>query len=283
VSTLREVAARTDLPMDPAVVAPWRIGGGPRGALLLHGFAGTPPELRRLGERLAALGWRCEGPLLAGHGTTPEDLERTRWTDWVATARQALDRLRAECTTVAVAGQSAGGAIALHLAATTPDIAAAACLATPVWLAGLGPRVLPVARHLHRWDRPHGEVDLYRLEGIDELWSYGRRSTASIVQLIHLIATVRDELVCVRAPTLVLHGERDRVIHPDNAREIERRLLCARAVRRRLFPRSGHGLSVDIDRDEVEGEVVAWFDAHCPPPDASGPAPVAAGAARSSG
>lgn len=264
------MTARSDAPLDRHAVAPWRIGGGARGALLLHGFAGTPPELRHLGETLAAAGWRCHGPLLAGHGTTPEALARTRWADWVESARAELAALRARCARVAVVGQSAGGAIALHLAATEPDIAAAACLATPLRLAGVGPHLLPIARHVYRWDRPGGDVDLYRPEGIEELWSYGRRSTRSIEELVRMLDRVRDELVSVRAPVLIIHGERDRVIAPGNAAEIERRLLCSRAVRRIMLPRSGHGISVDVDRGRVERDVVAWLDRYCPLPAGAG-------------
>lgn len=262
----RAMAARTDEPFDPEVVAPWWIGGGRRGALLLHGFAGTPPELRRLGERLAASGYRCHAPLLAGHGTSPEELGKTTWRDWVASARTALDALRAECESVAICGQSAGGTIALHLAATEPDIDAVACLATPLRIAARALWLLPAAKHLYRWHIADGEIDLYRLRGMEELWSYRRRSTGAIHELVRLCATTRDELVGVRAPVLILHGERDTVIDPSNAREIERRLLCSPAVRRRTLPRSGHGLSVDIDRDDVEVEVVDWFDQYCQVP-----------------
>jgi carboxylesterase len=253
------MAARTDDPLDPEVVGPWRLGAGRRGVLLLHGFAGTAPELRRLGEALAGAGWRCHGPLLAGHGTTPEELDRTVWEDWAATAEQALAALQAECDEVAVAGQSGGGSLALHLAAHHPEIVAVACLATPVWLSGWKPRLLPVGKHVVRWERPGGDVDLYRLEGIEELWSYGRRSTRSIHEFARLLAHVRDELVSVRAPVLICHGERDRVIDPANAAEIERRLLCSAAVERRMLPRSGHGISVDVDRDDVNRLVVDWF------------------------
>jgi len=254
------MTARTDDPLDPQVVGPWRIGAGPRGVLLLHGFAGTAPELRRLGEALAATGWRCHGPLLAGHGTTPEELDRTVWEDWAASAEEALAELRAECDEVAVAGQSGGGSLALHLAANHPEIVAVACLATPVWLSGWKPRLLPVGKHVVRWDRPGDDVDLYRLEGVEELWSYGRRSTRSIHEFARLLAYVRDELVSVRAPVLICHGERDRVIDPANAAEIERRLLCSAAVERRMLPRSGHGISVDVDRDDVNRLVLDWFD-----------------------
>jgi carboxylesterase len=254
------MSAPSDAPFDPDVVSPWRIGEGRRGVLLLHGFGGTPPELRHLGEALARSGWRCHGPLLAGHGTRPEELDRTRWEDWAKSAEVALAELRAECDEVMVAGQSGGGSLALHLAAKDAGIAAVACLATPVWLAGWKPRVLPIAKHLIRWERPEDDVDLYRLEGASELWSYRRRSLGSIHEFTRLLARVRDELASVRAPVLLLHGERDRVIDPANSAEIERRLLCSRAVERRTFPRSGHGLSVDIDRDQVDRLIAAWFD-----------------------
>lgn len=258
------MTARSLGSFDPDIVQPWQLGKGRRGALLLHGFAGTPPELRNLGERLASAGWRCSGPTLAGHGSIPEDLERTSWQDWAASAQRALDELFRECDQVVVAGQSTGGTIALHLAATDLRVTAVACLATPIWLSGRLQKFLPVGKYLVRWNRPEKDVDLYRLEGIDELWSYGLRSTRSIHELKRLLAHVREELVAVRAPVLVCHGERDRVIDPGNAADLERQLLCSSAVRRLMFPRSGHGMSVDIDREHIEAEILDWFDRYCP-------------------
>jgi carboxylesterase len=259
------MTARTLTPFDPEVVRPWTLGEGRRGVLLLHGFAGTPPELRRLGEHLAAHGYRCRGAALAGHGTTPEALEATDRRAWIASAQAELDALARDSDEVMVAGQSMGGTIALHLAATDLRVAAVATLAAPVWLSGLATRAVPVARRLMRWHRAGDEVDLYDLAAIDELYSHGRRPMKSIHEFVRLLRDVRDELAAIRAPVLVLHGGRDRTIDPANAAEIERRLVCSREVRRRSFPRSGHGMSVDVDRDEINASVLEWFDRHSPP------------------
>jgi carboxylesterase len=256
------MTARSLDPFDPAVVRAWSLGDGPRGVLLLHGFAGTPPELRRLGEHLAANGYRCRGPALAGHASTPEALEASTRRDWVRSAQAELDALAQECDEVMVAGQSMGGTIALHLAATDLRVAAVATLAAPVWLSGLARRLIPVARRVRRWHHPGDDVDLYDLAAIDELYSHGRRSMRAIQEFTRLLDEVRDELASVRAPVLVLHGGRDRTIDPDNAREIERRLICSRAVLRQSFPRSGHGMSVDVDRDQINASVLEWFDSH---------------------
>ena len=254
------MTARTLEPFDPAVVAPWRLGGGRRGALLLHGFASTPPELRHLGEHLAAHGWLCSAPALPGHATTPEDLDRTTWRDWVAAAHDAFDELAATCDHVAVTGQSMGGTIALHLAAHDHRVAAVATLAAPVRLHGLLVRLLPVVKHAARWYQPGSDVDLWNRDAVEELYSYGRRPTRAIDELRKLCAVVRDELPQVRCPVLVVHGRRDRTIAPDNAEEIAARLVCSRAVARYFFPRSGHGLSVDVDRDAINALVLSWFD-----------------------
>src|ERR1700694_884957 len=100
------MTARTLETFDASVVAPWRLGDGPRAVLLLHGFAGTPPELRRLGEHLAAQGWRCYAPALPGHADVPEALDGMAWQDWADAALAAFDELARTSDVVAVAGQS---------------------------------------------------------------------------------------------------------------------------------------------------------------------------------
>src|SRR5436309_331310 len=53
-------------------------GSRPLGCLLVHGFTGTPEEMRPLGEALAARGFPVHAVRLAGHGTDVAELARTR-------------------------------------------------------------------------------------------------------------------------------------------------------------------------------------------------------------
>ena len=258
------MTARTLEPFDPTVVAPWTLGDGPRGALLLHGFAGTPPELRPLGEYLAAHGFKCKAPALAGHAATPADLATTHWEDWVESASRALDELARDCESVVVAGQSMGGTIALHLAATDMRVKAAATLAAPIWIQNRLRRWLHPLSHLYRWHYPKGESDLYLPHAAEDLHSYGKRSMAAIAELFDLFDHVSDELALVRAPVLVLQGARDRVVDPRNAADIARRLVSSAAVQTKIYERSGHALSVDIDSGDISRTVLAWFDRFVP-------------------
>ncbi|HON42127.1 MAG TPA: carboxylesterase, partial [Bacillota bacterium] len=57
--------------------------------LVVHGFTGSPYEMRPFAERLAARGVYADVPLLPGHGTSVEDMSRTSFPDWVAGAEAA--------------------------------------------------------------------------------------------------------------------------------------------------------------------------------------------------
>jgi carboxylesterase len=241
------------------VIAPFWLGEGDRGVLLLHGFAGTPPEMRPLAEEMVGRGFTVYAPLLAGHGTSPEELELTDYQDWLRSADQALDQLRERCRWVGVAGQSMGATIALHLAASRPEIRALVTQAGFIRLRDWRVRLLPVVKHVVRWESPSSEVDLYNPEAVNDLYSYGRRPTRAIAELARLGSMVGTELAAVFRPILVLQGGRDSVVDPSNAERIIAGVSSEiRAYR--LFTRSGHGLSVDVDRQEVAKLGADWLE-----------------------
>jgi carboxylesterase len=96
-------------------------GTGPRtGVVVSHGFTGSPHSVRDWALSLAEAGYAVRMPLLPGHGTSWQELSRTRWQDWHAAFDAAYLDLAAECEQVVVAGLSMGGALALRIAATRP-------------------------------------------------------------------------------------------------------------------------------------------------------------------
>ncbi len=60
--------------------------GGLTGCLRPPGLAASPHEVAWLAADLAGRGCTVLAPRLAGHGTAPGDLARTRWRDWYASA-----------------------------------------------------------------------------------------------------------------------------------------------------------------------------------------------------
>lgn len=246
---------------------PFDLPGGPRGALCVHGFTGTPFEVRPLAEALHRRGLTVSAPRLPGHGTSPADLDRTTWLDWARAVDRALDGLLARCERVAIAGMSLGGALALHTARHRPDdVAAVAALAAPVWLpraARLALRALalpPLARRVRALPK-RGGSDVRDPAMRARNPSYPVIPVRALGELDRFVQVVRRELPFVRAPTLVVHSRRDHTVPPACADEIER-AIGARVVRRRTLCDSFHVITIDVERDLVADEVGRFFDTH---------------------
>jgi len=242
------------------------VGDGAVGVVLVHGFTGTPYEMRYLGERLADAGFTVHGLRLPGHGTRVEDLDQTRWTDWAAGVEEAYDTLRLLCSQVAVVGQSLGGLLSLHLASRRPDVAAVASLAAPLWLEGLSARVAQWAadgmlRRIRAIPKFYGS-DVRDRRTRAENPCYDAIPTRALAELAAFMRVVDQSLEQVTQPTLVLHGSHDHTAPVACATRIARK---TRAVRMRILPRSYHLIAADVERDIVAAEVVDFLRRHVRP------------------
>src|SRR5512138_3744096 len=98
--------------------------------LLIHGFTGTPKEMRWMGEFLNRHGYTCLGIRLTGHATDPEDMIRSNWTDWAASVEDGYSLLRSFTDNIFLLGLSMGGALSL-LMSTRLDVMGVAVMSTP--------------------------------------------------------------------------------------------------------------------------------------------------------
>jgi carboxylesterase len=256
----------------PAPSAP---GAPVKAALVLHGFSGTPFEVRPIAEGLAARGYAVLAPLLEGHGGTVEDLGRTRWPDWFASAERALERLKAEAGggPVAVAGFSLGGLLGLRLARLHPeDVAVLAVMSAPLRLQG--PEVLAVRllAALPRWLRRGWLGAWPKLRGYDVTDERMQRENPGlealpipgVASMLALAELVRRDLPAIRTPALVAHGDRDRTVPFVDALEV---LGClgSTEIERCWLPGSGHLVAIDVDRTVLVEAVARFFDRHLGP------------------
>ena len=245
-------------PPQPGDPEPFKLGSGDRGVLLIHGFCGTPPEVRGLGEHLAANGFRVHGALLIGCGTTPEDLLATSWTEWIDSAQAQLDELKRECRQVFVAGQSMGGTMGLLLAARNPDIVAIATMAALVNLGRWAELQLFLGQHIFKWHYPdRNSVDLWDKDAVKQLRSYNKRAMKSLIDLILLYREALRKAHDIRLPALILHGNRDRTVPPANAKLIADAIGPTATLR--YFERSGHAMTVDVDYEEIYKLITDFF------------------------
>lgn len=166
--------------------------------------------MRPWAEHLAGEGYTVRVPLLPGHGTSWQEMNRTAWPQWYAEVDAVLTELRSTCDWVAVAGQSMGGALALRLAEQRPAEVGALVLVNPaVGLKRLDLKLLPVLRRLTS-SFPGISNDI-RKPGQDEV-AYDRVPLHAMASQLKLWRDVRDNLARVTAPLLYLRSLTDHVV-----------------------------------------------------------------------
>jgi carboxylesterase len=86
------------------------------GVLLIHGFEGSPFEMKELGDYFYSLGYTISIPLLPGHGTSVNDLAKTEFKNWYFHVEKKYFELKVNCNKIYIIGISLGGLLALKLA-----------------------------------------------------------------------------------------------------------------------------------------------------------------------
>ena len=82
---------------------------------MLHGFTSTPDQFRELADFLSQKGFNVSAPLVAGHGTCPEDLIKSCPEDWTKSVEDAYLKLKKISKKVFIIGNSFGGNLAFWL------------------------------------------------------------------------------------------------------------------------------------------------------------------------
>ena len=233
--------------------------GGPVGALLIHGYTGSPQGMRALGEYLAARGVSIEGIRLPGHGTTWQDLNIHTDRHWVEATEAGFDKLDAICDEVFIVALSFGASLALDFAARHPGrVAGMVTIAGFINTNDPLRHLAPVLSRIVKSVRGAGN-DIADPEGREIV--YDRLPTTSTYSMLRFIKRARTSLPGVKCPLLVMHSHNDHTSHPGNASIIhdetgstDKELVW--------LDRSYHVLTLDYDRDEVYERTWSFIKDH---------------------
>jgi carboxylesterase len=237
---------------------PFLLPGGPTGCLLVHGYTGTPKEMRGLGEYLNQRGQTVLGLRLAGHATQPKDLIRARKDDWLADLEDGWCLLDGMCERIFIAGLSLGGILALVFA-STHAVSGVVAMSAPHHLPA-DPRLpfikplsilLPyIPKDSPDWCDPHaaeGHV------------CYPTDPTRGYAEVRNLLKDLHLALPQIHAPALLVYARGDQTVKPQDG-HAQQMLSEIGGMHKSLVwvENSGHVITRDAGKEQVF-QVVSEF------------------------
>ncbi len=194
------------------------------GIVLCHGYMAAPAEVEALGRYLAKRGYWVYMPRLKGHGTSPEDLARCSYQDWIRSLEEGYILIRNLCGRVVVGGFSTGAGLALELASRVKDISGVFAISTPLRLQYAASRLAPM---VDSWNRLMDRVrwEDYKKEFVENRpenpnINYFRNPIAGVRELERLMDTLEPRLEEIKIPALVAQSQKDPVVHPKGSERI---------------------------------------------------------------
>jgi carboxylesterase len=239
----------------------FNLGDGPVGALLVHGFTGSPQGLRGLGDYLAERNVAVEGIRLPGHGTTWQDLDARQSDEWVTAVQQGFSKISRGRTASFVVGLSFGAALALDFAARNPEppegvVGIATFLGTKDPRRFLAPIIARLIKSLPGVGSDIADPAMVEL-------AYDRLPTTATLSMLRLCRRTKAELHRVRCPVLLMHSHHDHTAPPTTPRFIYDKISSGdkEIV---WVDNSYHVLTLDVDREQVFKRTYDFIAARSP-------------------
>ncbi|MFX0092199.1 MAG: alpha/beta hydrolase [Candidatus Hodarchaeota archaeon] len=256
-------------------VAPFEYGEGSDYVIALHGYTGSPYELRQLGQYLATHGFHVLAPCLPGHGKKKEELIKTRWTDWWDFVRQIIETINAqEPKHVFITGLSLGGALSLYAAAQYSIITAVAPICALVNtkrmdrllfnLVGKRFTYIPTRKKSYYYfdvqDRSLLEDPIFQ-----EYYERFNKEPAPVVaSIFELLDNVKQELPKIKQPTLLFQARKDRMILPSSGSFVLEQIGTSPEEKALIWlEQSGHVATMDYNKEQVFLNITQFFERYC--------------------
>lgn len=194
------------------------------GVLMLHGFSSTPRQFKELSSYATEKGFNVLAPLIAGHGTSPEDFMKTRASDWTKSTMDAYVKLKAISQKVFIVGNSFGSNLGLWLVKELDnDIGGIVVLGAPIFLRFhnfIKFRLATYGRFRKLYKKPRRFLSADYTDMMDEI-SYPVIPVKCINEFMNFLESeTKLNLPKIKAPILIASASVDPVISPKSAKYI---------------------------------------------------------------
>lgn len=187
--------------------------------ILVHGFSSSPLGLHLLADFLAEDGIDVECLLLAGHGSSFNNLRDSNYNDWYNSLEEVIKNNLHNYKRVFLIGNSFGANLSIHGGIRFPQIKGFISLGIPIFLKAERPIrfFLPMAKFLKKkyrkpWIKNKQLIDL------KDKGHHRDLPLPSIVNFYHFIDHyTKKEVNQLNIPSLIIHSRDDIISHPKSS------------------------------------------------------------------
>ena len=230
--------------------------------LLIHGFTASPTEVRPIGDFLNTKGYDIYSILLPGHGTTPEDLQTKKQTDWWQAVEKKITEI-GNCDFVL--GFSMGALLASHAAVEFKEKLKGVVLISS--FLRIKPKILskvaftfPILKYIKPYFSKSPETEaFFKSNGLISYMKYPMSAVHEAVKLSN--QTQKKILQQITIPTLIIQGERDDRIDPEGYKILDKN-IPAKDKKIVLLPDSKHIVTVGPDTELLFSSILDFIKTH---------------------
>lgn len=228
------------------------------GVLCIHGFTSTPQTLEYTAQKIHEAGFTVLSPILPGHGTSPKDLNNvTSYRVWLKGVEEAYHELSAQCSQVFVLGISMGGALALHLGLTFPEIKGLILINHGILMKFDLMRILllPILRFFMPFSTAIGNdiKDPHAKE-----LAYEKTPTNGAYHLTRLFRYIKSSLSLIEQPVMIFKSIEDHVL-PLNNVHYTLKHISSKQKEVVWLDNSYHVASLDYDKDLIASKSIEFI------------------------
>lgn len=219
--------------------------------LLVHGFSGSPSEMRPLGEYLRTKGYGVSAPLLAGHGTKPEKMILTGWPNWYDSVESEYLRLLEKYPQrkIVPMGLSMGGTLVLHLAYNY-RFQGIVVLSPGFNLRSKKAYLAPVLQYFKDYEPRSISDEAKTMREINKQFYYEKTPIKSVASQLSLLKKVKKEITHIKDPLLIIQSKNDGTLNPKGAKKIYDN-VSSQIKKLVWLEQSGHIITLGQENDIV--------------------------------
>lgn len=209
-------------PIAPQAESFLLTGSDDTACLFIHGFTASPSEMYPVAQMVhAETNYTVSGPLLPGHGSSPQEMNQTGWEDWFERVEQEIAYLQQRAKRIYVTGLSLGGLLSLHAASHNDSINGVIAINTPIF--SKSPHLMalvPLLSYVKPFHPKRTELEGQELEKRGR-FAYPVYPLKALQSMRLLRANVIKELPDLKTPLLLFQSQWDENVDPRSAKFIK--------------------------------------------------------------